>query len=110
MRIGIIVDTNDPEVVWTAFRVGNVALQGDNVVKVFLMNKGEAELEHNGKFNLLEQSPLSMKDQGQIYVCSTCLKVRQKNESDVCSISTMKDLLKVVEESDKLVAINKLDG
>jgi len=40
---------------------------------------------------------------GEIYACGTCLKVRQKKESKVCPVSTMTDLLKMVEESDKVL-------
>ena len=27
MKIGIVIGTNDPEVVWNAFRLGNIALK-----------------------------------------------------------------------------------
>lgn len=40
---------------------------------------------------------------GEIYACGTCLKVRGKEESGVCPISTMSDLLKMVEGSDKVL-------
>ncbi len=40
---------------------------------------------------------------GEIYACGTCLKVRGKEESKVCPISTMSDLLKMVESSDKVL-------
>ncbi|MBS3136666.1 DsrE family protein [Candidatus Woesearchaeota archaeon] len=44
-----------------------------------------------------------MQNQGQILACGTCLKSRHKGGSNVCPISTMQDLLKIVEESDKLL-------
>jgi len=40
---------------------------------------------------------------GEIYACGTCLEVRGKKESKVCPVSTMTDLLKMVEESDKVL-------
>ncbi|KKU52412.1 MAG: DsrE family protein [Parcubacteria group bacterium GW2011_GWA2_47_10] len=40
---------------------------------------------------------------GEIYACGTCLKIRQREESKVCPVSTMADLLKLVEESDKVL-------
>ena len=40
---------------------------------------------------------------GEIYACGTCLKVRGKGESKVCPVSTMSDLLKMVESSDKVL-------
>jgi uncharacterized protein involved in oxidation of intracellular sulfur len=104
MKIGIVVSTNDPEVVWNAFRFGNVALKENHVVKVFLVNKGvEAECVKDEKFNVTEQLRLFAENEGEILACGSCLKVRQKEGSGVCLISTMKDLLRLVEESDKLL-------
>jgi sulfur relay (sulfurtransferase) complex TusBCD TusD component (DsrE family) len=40
---------------------------------------------------------------GKIYACGTCLEFRGKGESKVCPISTMSDLLKMVEGSDKVL-------
>jgi len=40
---------------------------------------------------------------GEIYACGSCLKIRGKEESNVCPISTMSDLLKMVENSDKVL-------
>jgi uncharacterized protein involved in oxidation of intracellular sulfur len=104
MKIGIVVSTNDPEVVWNALRFGNVALKENHKVKVFLINKGvEAECIKNEKFNVAEQLRSFVDSKGEILACGSCLKVRQKEGSDVCPISTIKDLLKLVEESDKLL-------
>ena len=40
---------------------------------------------------------------GNLYACGTCLEIRGKKESGVCPVSTMTDLLKMVEESDKVL-------
>lgn len=40
---------------------------------------------------------------GVIHVCSTCLKLRGKGESNACVISTMSDLLRMIKESDKVL-------
>ncbi len=40
---------------------------------------------------------------GAIYACGTCLKLRGKKEIGICPVSTMTDLLKMVEESDKVL-------
>jgi uncharacterized protein involved in oxidation of intracellular sulfur len=104
MKIGIVISTNDPEEVWNAFRFGNVALKENHAVKVFLINKGvEAECIQNENFNVTEQLRAFIENKGEILACGSCLKVRQKEGSGVCPISTMKDLLKLVEESDKLL-------
>ena len=104
MKIGIVIGTNDPEVVWNAFRLGNIALKENHSVKVFLINKGvEAECIKDEKFNVGEQLRSFIKNKGELLACGTCLKARQKEGSEVCPISTMKDLLQLVGESDKLL-------
>ena len=40
---------------------------------------------------------------GVLYACGTCLELRGKKETRVCPVSTMTDLLKMVEESDKVL-------
>ena len=60
MKIGIVIGTNDPEVVWNAFRFGNVSLKANHAVKVFLLNKGvEVEDIKDEKFNAKEQRILT---------------------------------------------------
>jgi uncharacterized protein involved in oxidation of intracellular sulfur len=104
MRIGIVISTNDAEEVWNAFRLGNVALKENHTVKVFLVNRGvELEDIKSEKFDLKRQINSFMVNKGEILACGTCLKTRQKEETAVCPISTMNDLLKLVEESDKIL-------
>jgi uncharacterized protein involved in oxidation of intracellular sulfur len=91
-------------VVWNAFRFGNVALKENHAGKVFLINKGvEAESIKDENFNVTEQLRPFVENKGEILACGSCLKVRQKEGSGVCPISTMKDLLRLVDESDKLL-------
>jgi uncharacterized protein involved in oxidation of intracellular sulfur len=105
MKIGIVVSTNEPEEVWNAFRFENVALKENHAVKVFLINKSvEAECIKDEKFNVTEQLRSFVESKGEILACGSCLKVRQKEGSEVCPISTMKDLLRFVEGSDRLLA------
>ncbi len=55
MKIGLIVSTNDPEEVWNAFRLANVALKEDHSLRVFLVNKGvEAEDIKSERFPVQE--------------------------------------------------------
>jgi sulfur relay (sulfurtransferase) complex TusBCD TusD component (DsrE family) len=104
MKIGIVISTNDAEVVCNAFRLGNIALKENHSVKVFLINNGvEAECIKDEKYNVTEQLRSFIESKGEIIACGTCLKARQKEGSEVCPISTMKDLLKLVEESDKIL-------
>lgn len=104
MKLGIVISTNEPEVVWNAFRFGSVSLKASHEVKIFLINSGvEAGNIKSEKYNVKEQIDSFIENNGQILACGTCLKIRKKEGSKTCPISTMKDLLKLVEESDKVL-------
>lgn len=104
MKMGIVINTNNPEVVWNAFRFGVTSLKANHETKVFLMNRGvEIEEIKNERYNIKEQTDLFFQHKGRILACGTCLKSRKKEGSNLCPISTMQDLLKMVEESDKIL-------
>jgi uncharacterized protein involved in oxidation of intracellular sulfur len=89
MKIGIIINTNEPENVWNAFRFGTTSLLNDHEVKVFLLGKGvESEDIESEKFNIKEQIQLFIENDGKIYACGTCLKLRQMEGSEVCPVSS----------------------
>ncbi|RJQ40172.1 MAG: hypothetical protein C4555_01970 [Dehalococcoidia bacterium] len=101
--MGIIVNTNNPETVWNALRLGNAALDGGHNVSVFLMGAGvEAEEIQSENFNVAEVLDKFARGKGNLLACGTCLKVRQQ-ESGVCPVSTMPQLVKLIENSDKVV-------
>ncbi len=104
MNIGIILSTNEPEEVWNAFRFAVVALKENHAVRVFLVNKGvEAEDVKSERFPVKEQLQSFLDNKGEVLACGTCMKNRQKEESNFCPIATMKDMLEIVKWSDKLV-------
>jgi uncharacterized protein involved in oxidation of intracellular sulfur len=73
-----------------------------------LVNRGvEVEDIKNEKSDLKEQTRSFVENKGEILACGTCLKARQKEETAVCPISTMKDLLKLAEESDKILTFGQ---
>jgi sulfur relay (sulfurtransferase) complex TusBCD TusD component (DsrE family) len=103
MKIGIIFSNTDPELVWNALRFANTALLEDHEVKVFLLGQGvEIESIKSEKFNVKEQLEKFNQLNGHMLACGTCIKSRQM-QFDVCPISTMKDMLKLVEESDRVL-------
>jgi len=105
MKIGIILQSNKPEHIWNSFRFGITALKANHQVITFLMNEG-AELEtvsDTDDFDISNKIAEYKSLKGEIYACATCLKIRQKNETKVCPVSTMADLLKIVESSDKVL-------
>ena len=105
MRIGIILGSNNPEHVWNTFRFGITSLKASHDVTIFLMSEGSeldsiADTEH---FDISKKVAEYKELKGNLYACGTCLEIRGKKESGVCPISTMTDLLKMVEESDKVL-------
>jgi len=105
MKLGIILESNKQEHVWNAFRLGITALKASHQVEIFLMNEG-SELDtipDTKDFDIFIKVVEYKKLKGEIYACGTCLKVRGKEESKVCPISTMSGLLKMVESSDKVL-------
>lgn len=104
MRLGIIVGTNEPETVWNAFRLGVTSLRSGHDVRVFLMNSGvEAEDIKSEKYDVKGQIASFTENKGRILACGTCLKSRQREGSGFCLVSTMKELLQLIEESDKVL-------
>jgi len=105
MKLGIILQSNKPEHAWNTFRLGITALKAGHQAEIFLMNEG-SELDaipDSNDFDISKKVAEFKELKGEIYACSTCLKVRGKEESKVCPISTMSDLLKMVESSDKVL-------
>ena len=105
MKLGIILQSNKQEHAWNTFRLGITALKVGHQVEVFLMNEGsELDVIPDSKDFDVSVKVAEFKElKGEIYACGTCLKIRGKEESKVCPISTMSDLLKMVESSDKVL-------
>jgi uncharacterized protein involved in oxidation of intracellular sulfur len=104
MKLGIAVYSHDSETVWNAFRFGNFALGQGDEVKAFLLAKGvECESLDTEQFKVTEQMRAFLDNGGQLLACGTCLKIRQSAGSELCPLSTMKDLYELVKESDRIV-------
>ena len=104
MRIGIVISSNDAETCWNAIRYANFALGQKDEVKIFFMGKGvEYQKVSRDKFNTIEQAEKFMQSGGKIYACGSCIKSREQEGSEMCPISTMKDMYDIVKESDKVV-------
>ncbi|MDP2303320.1 MAG: DsrE family protein [Ignavibacteria bacterium] len=106
MKLGIIIYSTDAETVWNAFRLGVFSLKEGDKVKAFLLAKGvECENLVNDKFNVKEQMQLFVDNHGEILACGTCLKIRNSEGSELCPLSTMKDLYEIIKDSDKVISI-----
>ena len=103
MKLGIIVNTNDPETSWNALRLGNEAIAGDHEVNLFLLGPG-VELENikNESFNVPGVLKIFVSSGGNLFACGTCLELRQQ-DAGVCPISTMSQLVEMISNSDKVV-------
>ena len=105
MKLGLILQSNKPEHAWNTFRLGITALKAGHQVEIFLMNEG-SELDtipDTKDFDISTKVAEFKELKGEIYACGTCLKVRSKEESKICPVSTMSDLLKMIEDSDKVL-------
>ncbi len=103
MKFGIIISQTDPETVWNAYRFGIYALNEGDYVKIFLLGKGVESEVDDPKFNVKEQIAMYIEKGGEIYACGSCMKSRKMELSTSCPLSTMKDLYKIVVDSDKVL-------
>jgi len=104
MKIGVVISSNDAETCWNALRYANFCSGQNDEVKVFFMGKGvEYQKISTDKFNTIEQAEKLIEGGGKIYACGSCIKSREQEDSDMCPISTMKDMYDIVKESDKVV-------
>ncbi len=104
--LGIVLETNDPERAWNAFRLGITALDSGIDVSVFLLGSGvEVEELADEPFDVRDRMEAFVDAGGELLACGTCLEIRNSEGSDVCPISTMSDLLEVVTTSDRVVTI-----
>ena|SRR3989338_8683668 len=103
-KIGVIISSNDAETCWNAFRFANFCLNSKDEAKVFLIGKGvEYQQISSAEFNIVEQAEKLLGAGGKIFACGTCLKQRNSSGSNLCPISTMQDMYKIIAESDKIV-------
>lgn len=105
MKLGIIIYSNDQETVWNALRLANFSIKEGDTVKVFLLAKGvEYESLDSDRFNIKALAKSFIDGKGKILACGTCLKSRRSEGSMICPISTLKDLYRMIKESDKIIS------
>ncbi|MEW5996610.1 MAG: DsrE family protein [Candidatus Micrarchaeota archaeon] len=105
MKLGIVISTNDTEAVWNAFRLANFSKKEGNEVKVFLVGKAvEYEKNADGKFDCVGEAKRFVEAGGQVLACGTCIKARNQESTNLCPISSLKDLHEIIKESDRVVS------
>ena len=106
MKLGMVIYSDDAESVWNAFRLGVFALKEGDTVKTFLLARGvECETIDTDKFKVTEVMQKYVNSGGEIFACCNCLKIRNSEGSEICPLSTMKDLYDLIKDSDKVVSI-----
>ncbi|KAB1187628.1 MULTISPECIES: DsrE family protein [Haloferax] len=106
MHLGLIIETNNAEQIWNAFRLANTALEEDNLVEVFLLGDGvEAPDVETASFNPHGVMQQYVQKGGELFACGTCLDSRGLEPDELRPHSTMRDLLGIVEHTDKVVTI-----
>jgi uncharacterized protein involved in oxidation of intracellular sulfur len=104
MKYLLIINTTDTETAWNAFRFGSAALSRGQEVSVFLLGPA-VEIENIGDERFDVQKLLLRFDElgGVILSCGTCLRIREMDAGALCPMSTMDDLARLTEESDRVL-------
>jgi|TARA_Y100000310_G_C20337836_1_gene648369 uncharacterized protein involved in oxidation of intracellular sulfur len=104
MKIGIVLNSNDPETAWSACRFGLTAIGENHEVTMFLLGPGvEIESIVHKRFDAPKALKKYLDNGGNILTCGTCLAVRKMEEGVNCQINKMTDLVNLVAESDKTI-------
>jgi uncharacterized protein involved in oxidation of intracellular sulfur len=104
MKLGIVIYSSNSEVVWNAFRLGVYSLKQGDSVSAFLLGPGvEAESLDTSQFKVTEQIRSFVDAGGVILACGTCLTIRHTESSEMCPMSSMKDLYDIIRDSDRVV-------
>jgi len=104
MKLGMVIYTPEAETVSNVLRLGMLALKQGDSVKLFLLARGvECEKLDTEQFKVTAQMREFLDLGGTILACGTCLKLRQTEDSELCPVSTMKDLYEIVRDSDRVI-------
>ncbi len=105
MKLGIIMNTNDPETAWNGLRLGNEALNGGNETSLFLLGSGvEIVNLKNKDYDIAGVLEKFLGGGGNLLACGTCLDERHQ-AAGVCPVSTMSELVEMIIKSDKVVSL-----
>ncbi|MDE3076448.1 MAG: DsrE family protein [Chloroflexota bacterium] len=104
MKYLLIINTTETETVWNAFRLGAAALSRGHEVSAFLLGPA-VEIESIGSDQFDVQKLLYRFDDlgGAVLSCTTCLRLRKMDAGALCPMSTMDDLVRLTEESDRVL-------
>ncbi len=105
MKLGIIMNTSDPETAWNGLRLGNEALNGGNETSLFLLGSGVEIVNIKSKaYDIAGVLEKFLDRGGNLLACGTCLDERHQ-VAGVCPVSTMSELVEMITKSDKVVSL-----
>ena len=106
MHLGLILETDDAERVWNAFRLATTALEAGHTVETFLLGDGVTapDLDHPS-YNPHGVMRKYVGEGGALMACGTCLDSRALEPDDLRPRSTMADCLGLVERADEVLTI-----
>jgi len=104
MKLGIVINTNNPETAWNALRLGDTALSEGHEVTVFLLGSG-VEIENivDETYDVAGLIRKFATGKGSILGCGTCMRLRHR-QAGVILKSTMLELLQLIADSDKVIS------
>ena len=105
MKFAITLATAEAETAFNALRLGNFARTQGDEVGLFLIGQGvDLEKAADLRFDVIGQARKLQEAGGTIMACGTCLKLRESQGSEVCPLSTMKDLYALIRDADRVVS------
>lgn len=105
LKVGIAVYSDDPETVWNAFRLANIALKNGDRVRAFLVGKGvKSESLDTEKYAITSLMQDFVDNGGEILACTTCMKIHSSDGSALCPFSSINQLYSIIKESDKIIS------
>ena len=106
MKVGIVIYSGDPEVVWNAFRFANFTCAMKDEVTLFIMAKAvEWELMNTDTFKVTELVEEFLKSKGKVFICGTCLDIHQLKAPETFTVATLKELYNMLEQCDKVITL-----
>jgi predicted peroxiredoxin len=102
--LGIVIYSGDDETVWNALRLATLSQsKGDSVV-IFVIGKGlDVYMKGSSAFDVHSLSLKFLTNGGDIYTCATCAKMRNTENVQSCTITSIVDLYEIVKRSKKVL-------
>jgi sulfur relay (sulfurtransferase) complex TusBCD TusD component (DsrE family) len=103
--IGIVISSGDAETVWNALRLAIAAQSKGDTVVIFVISKAvDVFMKDSSSFNIQKVSEQFVSEGGDIYTCATCAKMRNTDNVQMCTITSIYDLYEIIKRSKKVVS------